>query len=215
MYSDQCAALIAAFIERIGADLTDHGVDAGPVIDAVHTERLRLTAADSTPVPDAQAHDNRAYAAAVLAAHTVLSKVDPDRGLPSGEGLIGWLTEAFVEPFAEPVRQGTRAMLDAAGDPFAAMVDLARSTETDAYGAEFEFRHPVDTDGEFHADVHRCGYHDFLTRHDAPELTPVLCAFDANWIDAIEPERDGFVFERTTTIGLGGDFCPFHFKRTA
>ena len=213
MYSDQCAALIAAFIGRIRADLADHGVDAGPVAAAIESERLRLTAAEPTPPADAPAHDNRAYAAAVLAAHTVLSAADPDWGLPVGEGLVGWLTEAFVEPFAAPVRAGTRAMLDSAGDPFASMVALARSLETDAYGEEFEFRHPVDDDAGFHADVHRCGYHDFLARHDAAGLTRVLCAFDANWIDAIEPDRDGFEFTRATTIGLGGAICPFHFRR--
>jgi len=213
MYSDQCAALIAAFTERLRADLTDHRVDAGPVIAAIDGERHRLASTDIAP-PDAPAHDNHAYAAAVLAAHKVLSAADPDWNLPSGEGLVGWLTDAFVEPFAEPVRTGTRAMLDAATDPFATMVAYARAREDVDFGTEFEFRHPVDGDGEFHADVHRCGYHDFLTRHDAAELTPVLCAFDANWIGAIEPHRDGFAFDRETTIGLGGDFCPFHFKRT-
>ncbi|GAB4583797.1 L-2-amino-thiazoline-4-carboxylic acid hydrolase [Nocardia sp. IFM 10818] len=43
--------------------------------------------------------------------------------------------------------------------------------------------------------------------------TPVLCEFDANRIGAIEPERHGFRFERTTTIGVGGSHCPFHFDR--
>ena len=28
------------------------------------------------------------------------------------------------------------------------------------------------------------------------------------------PDRHGFTFTRTTTIGLGGSTCPFHFQRT-
>ncbi|MFI0738969.1 L-2-amino-thiazoline-4-carboxylic acid hydrolase [Streptomyces sp. NPDC021100] len=48
----------------------------------------------------------------------------------------------------------------------------------------------------------------------AGRLTPVLCAFDANRSDAVDPERHGFAFERPTTIGHGGPHCPFTFRRT-
>lgn len=41
-----------------------------------------------------------------------------------------------------------------------------------------------------------------------------MCAFDGNWIEAIDSDKDGFRFERVTTIGLGGTHCPFHFTRT-
>jgi hypothetical protein len=94
------------------------------------------------------------------------------------------------------------------------MVAVARDREGADFGAEFRFSHPHDDDLRFHADVHRCGYHERLTRLGAPELTPVLCAFDTSWIGAIDPERDGFAFSRDTTIGLGGTHCPFHFRRT-
>ncbi|WP_433734573.1 L-2-amino-thiazoline-4-carboxylic acid hydrolase [Nocardia sp. CA-129566] len=46
------------------------------------------------------------------------------------------------------------------------------------------------------------------------ELTTEMCEFDANWIDVIDPRAHGFRFQRTTTIGLGGSHCPFHFDRT-
>jgi len=31
---------------------------------------------------------------------------------------------------------------------------------------------------------------------------------------AIDPDRHGFTFTRTTSIGHGGSTCPFHFRRT-
>jgi hypothetical protein len=42
-----------------------------------------------------------------------------------------------------------------------------------------------------------------------------MCAFDKAWIEAIDPVRHGFRFDRATTIGHGGGRCPFHFTRTS
>jgi hypothetical protein len=41
-----------------------------------------------------------------------------------------------------------------------------------------------------------------------------MCAFDKAWIEAIDPARQGFRFDRATTIGYGGSYCPFRFTRT-
>jgi hypothetical protein len=128
---------------------------------------------------------------------------------------VAAIKAAFIQPFAPAVREATRAMLDAAPDPYQAMVALCKSRERDAFGAGFTFRHPADDDQRYHLDVHRCFYHDVLTANAAAELTPVLCAFDQAWIEAIDPGRHGFGFQRATTIGLGGTYCPFHFSRTS
>lgn len=105
-------------------------------------------------------------------------------------------------------------MLDAAPDPFAAMVAVSKARERQAFGAGFTFVRPVDDDRTYHVDVVRCFYHDVLVAHSVAELTPVMCEFDANWIGAIDPAKHGFGFERATTIGRGGSHCPFHFDRT-
>ena len=122
---------------------------------------------------------------------------------------------AFTEPLGPAVRAGTRAMLDAAPDPFRAMVELCKSRERDAFGAAFTFRRPADDGQRYYLDVHRCFYHDVLTASSAAELTPVMCAFDKAWIEAIDPVRHSFRFYRATTIGHGGGCCPFHFTRTS
>jgi hypothetical protein len=128
--------------------------------------------------------------------------------------LLVALQTAFTEPLGPAVREGTRAMLDAVPDPFRTMVDLSRSRERDAFGAGFDFERPADDDQRYHLDIHRCYYHDVLTASSTPELTPVMCAFDRSWIEAIDPPTHGFRFDRTTTIGHGGTHCPFHFTRT-
>ncbi|MGH3391643.1 MAG: L-2-amino-thiazoline-4-carboxylic acid hydrolase [Actinomadura sp.] len=95
-----------------------------------------------------------------------------------------------------------------------ALADISRQREQHAFGAGFQFTHPHDDHDHYVAQVERCDYHQVLQANGAPHLTPVFCAFDANWIDAIDPERHGFTFERPTTIGTGGPNCPFRFRRT-
>ncbi|MES4907153.1 MULTISPECIES: L-2-amino-thiazoline-4-carboxylic acid hydrolase [unclassified Streptomyces] len=77
------------------------------------------------------------------------------------------------------------------------------------------FQRPADDDQRYLVDIHRCFCHHVFTANSAAELTPVMCAFGGNWIEAIDPERHGFRFDRATTIGQGGTTCPFHFTRTA
>lgn len=201
--------VVTSFFEHLDQDLAAAGVPT-EVRGRLRTEwrtRYEDLVRDTADVPDEAARINTKYVAAVLAGYRALDGSRPDADL------IGTLTSAFVEPMAPWVRQGTRALLDAADDPFAAMVALARAREIDDFGAAFDFEHPEDDARTFRADVRRCGYHDFFVAHGAPELTPVLCAFDLSWIEAIDPARHGFTFTRSTTIGTGGRTCPFRFAR--
>jgi hypothetical protein len=178
--------------------------------DVVAAMRLRLDAllaANASRIVDEPARHNLRMTLAVLSGYEAISpELGPERAFAA-------VSAAFTEPLAAAVSTATKAMLDHAADPFRAMVELARSRESEAFGAGFAFEHPADDDTRFFADVHRCHYHDVLVANGAPQLTPVLCAFDANWFDAIDPDRHGFTFERTTTIGHGGPHCPFHFTR--
>ncbi len=116
------------------------------------------------------------------------------------DDIIDAIEAAFTRPLGPALREGTRAMLDAAPDPYRAMVALTKSRERDAFSTGFTFRGPVDDDQRYHLDVHRCFYHDVLAANSAAELTRVMCAFDKAWIEAIDPARHGFRFDRVTTI---------------
>jgi len=204
-------AVVEPFFGRIHDDLAA-GVSAARITPAeamlqIRRRYLELLTAGGQEL-DETARRNLHYTSAIFAAYDVLDE-HFDRA-----ALIAGLTAAFVEPLAPAVAAQTRAMLDAADDPFRAMVDYARSREGHDFGGDFRFEHPVDDADRFFADVHRCGFHTTLSAHGAPELTKVLCAFDAAWINAINPKRDGFTFDRATTIGHGGRMCPFHFQRT-
>ncbi|MET8867922.1 L-2-amino-thiazoline-4-carboxylic acid hydrolase [Nonomuraea sp. NPDC004580] len=174
---------------------------------AMRARQDELEAANEHLIVDEPARHNLRLTLALVAAYEVLL---PRLGR---EQAIDAVRAAFVEPLGDTMEQGTRAMLDAAPDAFHAMVELSRSREEYAFGKGFVFERPVDDGTRYHLDVRRCFYHDVLVANGAPELTPAMCAFDANWIEAIDPDRHGFRFERRTTIGTGGTHCPFHFSR--
>jgi hypothetical protein len=143
----------------------------------------------------------------LLAAYQELEERYPD------PDLVPRLREAFVEPLRPYVAQATSSSLDAATDPFSAMVAISKERERAFFGESFVFDHPVDDDSQYVAEVRHCFYHDVLVANHAPQLTPILCAFDAAWIDVIDPPRHGFNFERPHTLGTGGASCPFTFTR--
>ncbi|MEV0623033.1 L-2-amino-thiazoline-4-carboxylic acid hydrolase [Nonomuraea sp. NPDC050404] len=181
----------------------------GDLTGAMRARQSELEAANRSMIVDEPARHNLRLTLALVAAYELLL---PRLGR---EKAIAAVQAAFVEPLGDTMQGGTRAMLDHAPDAFLAMVELSKSREEHAFGKGFVFDRPADDDRRYHLDVRQCFYHDVLVANGAPELTPAMCAFDANWIEAIEPDRHGFRFDRRTTIGTGGTHCPFHFTRNA
>ncbi|WP_067834729.1 L-2-amino-thiazoline-4-carboxylic acid hydrolase [Nocardia lijiangensis] len=202
------ALIVDAFFASIAATARDHGVADDPTGEL----RIRLTeleAANADRIVDEPARYNLRMTLALVVAYRFLA---PRIGR---EPAVSAVRRALVEPTGSAVQAGARAMLDAAADPFAAMADVSKSREKHAFGAGFGFERPVDDDHQYHVHVVRCFYHEVLVAHSAAELTPAMCAFDSNWIAAIDPDKHGFRFDRATTIGLGGRHCPFHFDRVS
>jgi hypothetical protein len=52
-------------------------------------------------------------------------------------------------------------------------------------------------------------FRDFFDRHDARLVTMVMCAFDVNFMKAIDPSVSGLRAERTFLLSLGDDHCRF------
>lgn len=199
----ETAMLVDAFFAALGTRFPD-----GPaLVERLRRRQERLATAQQHRVIDEPSRYNLAMTLAVVAAYQELASSCGD------DELIPALRAAFIEPMEPFVRGATRAMLDRAEDPFAAMVKLTRDREEHAFGAGFVFSHPDDDPDRYTAQVERCFYHRVLKANDVERLIPIFCALDANWIDAIDPDRDGFQLERPTTIGTGGPNCPFRFRR--
>ena len=201
------AAVIDGFFAHIAAILRERSLPVD-LVAAIRARQEELESANADMIVDEPARYNLRMTVALAAAYQLLLP------LLGRDDAIAAIEAAFTGPLGPALREGTRAMLDAAPDPYRAMVALTKSRERDAFGAGFTFRRPVDDDQRYHLDVHRCFYHDVLAANTATELTPVMCAFDKAWIEAIDPARHGFRFNRVTTIGMGGSHCPFHFSRT-
>lgn len=197
--------LVDGFFGALGEHFAaDEGLPA-----RLRDRQQELIAQQQARVIDEPSRYNLATTLAVLAAYQELASEHDDAEL------IRALKAAFVEPVEPFVRTATRSMLDGAEDPFAEIVALTREREQEAFGEGFAFAHPDDDHDRYTAQVERCYYHEVVASNAAERLTPIFCAFDANWIDAIDPERDGLEFERPTRIGTDGPNCPFRFRRTS
>jgi L-2-amino-thiazoline-4-carboxylic acid hydrolase len=207
-YVPDPAAETAMLIEAFFGALSERFSEESRLAERLRDRHERLTAEQHDRVVDEPSRYNLAMTLAVLGAYQELVAEHAE------DELLEALRAAFVEPLQRFVRDATRSVLDNAQDPFTAMVALTRDRETQAFGAGFEFTHPENGPQAFTSQVERCFYHDVLEANGADRLTPIFCAFDANWINAIDPDHDGFAFERPTTIGTGGPCCPFRFRRT-
>jgi len=63
--------------------------------------------------------------------------------------------------------------------------------------------------GEYRMDVVSCPYNRYFTQLGCPELTKISCGAD----DHVYGDLPGLKFERTTTIGRGGERCDFCIRK--
>lgn len=120
--------------------------------------------------------------------------------------------ECLNIPLRTWVLEGTRALLDSAPDPFAALVSASKEREAHSFGPSFTFERPVDDGFGYILHVKRCLFHEVLKACGRTELQPLLCRFDLNWIDAIDPRRHHIRFTRPSTFA-SANLCRMWFMR--
>ena len=136
-----------------------------------------------------------------------------------GEAILGHertaslVDECLNQPLRGYVVEGTRQLLDGASDAFRALVDVSKDREHDYFGPSFEFSRLIDDDVGYVLQISRCLFHEVLRACGRTELQPILCRFDLNWIDAVDPERHGIAFVRPCTFATSSR-CQFWFART-
>lgn len=145
---------------------------------------------------------------AVLAAAGA-AVLEPGLGREAAAALV---SAGLNEPFRDGILAGTRAMLDAADDPFAALVASSREREEGWFGPSFDFERPLDDEHTYVLDVRRCLFHEVLVALGRPDLQEILCRFDLNWADAVDPARHGVAFVRPVTYA-SGTCCRMVFSR--
>lgn len=88
-------------------------------------------------------------------------------------------------------------------------IDKACRKMEPLYGQGWDMRFERPEPQVFEMKVRRCFFRDFFARHDATLVTTVMCAFDVNWMQAINPAVSGLRAERTSLLSLGDEECRF------
>lgn len=88
-------------------------------------------------------------------------------------------------------------------------IDKACRKMEPLYGQGWDMRFERPVPQVFEMKVRRCFFRDFFARHDATLVTTVMCAFDVNWMQAIDPAVSGLRAERTSLLSLGDEECRF------
>lgn len=177
-----------------------------PVDELVRHRLAALETQIETLVANPMDAANARFTALAVAAYDV---VEPVCGPAEAAAIVD---DCLNQPLREDILTGTRAMLDHAGDPFAALVDASKEREQTYFGPSFHFERPVDDHDTYVLDVRRCLFHEVLVAAGRAELQPILCRFDLNWADAIEPDRHHLRFTRPVTFASGAT-CRMLFTR--
>jgi hypothetical protein len=88
-------------------------------------------------------------------------------------------------------------------------IDKACRKMEPLYGAGWDMRFERPDPQVFEMKVRRCFFRDFFARHEAMLVTTVMCAFDVNWMQAIDPAVSALRAERTSLLSLGDEECGF------
>lgn len=140
---------------------------------------------------------NARFTALAVAAYDVLL---PVYGATASTAIVA---DCLNGPLRADILAGTAGMLDHSDDPFTALVAAGKQREQSYFGPSFHFERPVDDDDTYVLDIRRCLFHEVLVAAGRTELQPVLCRFDLNWADAIDPDRHHLRFVRPVTFATG------------
>lgn len=176
--------------------------------DAVAARAEQLVADDTDMVVDGPSRGMHVLSATVLAAHETLLPVlgdDEERVIAFLQQTFGSVLERSVELAAKALRHWD--------DPLDALDSACRAGFA-MYGDFFAIDFDRVDDDTFEMRVGRCFFFAYFGRHRVPRLTTVLCAWDANWMQALDPAATGLVSDRVSLLSTGGDRCCFRVQRT-
>lgn len=178
------------------------------LLDAIRSRAKELQEEDQDLPVDPQSEGMLALTSTMLAAYeTLLPLFDNDqrRTILFLQQIVGAVAQRPFEVAFEALSKREHP-LDA--------IDKACRMEGPLYGSYYEIAFDRQDADTFEMRVHRCFFRDHFTRRGNPLLTTALCAWDANWMKAIDPAVSGLRAERTTLMSLGDDACRFRVLTT-
>jgi 2-dehydropantoate 2-reductase len=179
-------------------------VEAARLMARVETRYDELYAGRTHYVNRAMRHHLEARILPILALYQALREDTGDQN-----AALDQVDELFHTVFAGKRRQV--ALLRLLPDPFLLFRWIARRKMQRSYPPEGWTTEWVADDKQFLAfTIHRCVYLETMMAYGAPELMPHICTFDDWMFETLPPT---IVWERTMTLGRGGDHCDFCWRR--
>ncbi|MFE6906860.1 L-2-amino-thiazoline-4-carboxylic acid hydrolase [Streptomyces erythrochromogenes] len=173
------------------------------LIDTIRARSKEIAAADEDLATDGPSKGALLIGAVVLAAfETLLPLFGGDR-----TRTIRYLQHAMTPVLRRPYDMAFSA-LNERDEPLDKIEKTCR-VMVKLYPTRFEFDFRRPEPGLFEMNVRRCFWRDFFARHDATPVTTVMCAFDVNFMKAIDPAVSGLRAERTSLLSLGDSSCRF------
>jgi L-2-amino-thiazoline-4-carboxylic acid hydrolase len=192
------------FLDGIGEYLHDVVPEREDELMAAIRERAEeLAEADKDTIVDEPSKGALALCSAILASfETLLPLFDGDE-----RRTILYLQQAMGTVLKRPYQ----LMFSTLSERHNALdkIDKVCRKEAPLYGSGWDIEYERPEPGLFEMNVHRCFFRDFFARHDVTLVTTVLCAWDANWMQAIDPAVSGLRAERSSLLSLGDDHCRF------
>ncbi|MBM2623786.1 L-2-amino-thiazoline-4-carboxylic acid hydrolase [Actinoplanes sp. LDG1-06] len=178
------------------------------ILDTIRVRAGEIATQDADMPVDPQSEGMLALTSTVQAAYEVLLPVlggDERRTVLFLRHVVG---EVARRPF-----EVAFSALGRRPEPMDAIEKACRK-EAPLYGDYYEMAFERPGPGNFEMRVGRCFFLDHFTRRGNPGLTTVMCAWDANWMRAVDPAVSGLRAERTTLMSQGGDACRFRVVAT-
>jgi hypothetical protein len=170
---------------------------------AIRARAGELAEADKDMIVDQPSEGALGIGAAVLASFEML--------LPLFDGderrTILYLQHVMGEVLTRPYEIAFKTLSER-NNPLDKIEKVCRAEEP-FYGAGWDIDFERPEPGRFEMNIRRCFWRDFFSRHDARLVTTVMCAWDTNWMRAIDPAVSGLRAERTSLLSLGDDQCRF------
>ena len=179
------------------------------LIERIETRAQEIFDADAGAlVVDTGSRGMLVMSAAVLAAFEILGEVVGER-----ERTILFLQHVFTESMVHVNSLATRLLLRRGAGGLDGVDAFVRPL-TRIYGRTMEFEFERRGDEWLEMRVTRCFFKEFFDRRGERDVTTVMCAADAFWMDEIDPALMGLRSERTSLMSLGDDVDRFRIVTT-
>ena len=184
-------------------------IDTKSLIKSIKEEAKEIEESNTSSIVDAPSHGHLELCSTVMSAYNNLLPVIGDR-----DKTVEFISKAMMSGVNNlSMRTSLSLMLDACKNNPDRLKEIF-SWLMDQYGATFSWTAPhkeTDEEDSYSIEIQKCYYFNFFSSHDVAFLTPILCQLDSIWFEMVDPEKHGFMFDKSRyqTQGYGAPKCVF------